>query len=68
MKAFHVTQADLHAHLEARMQQRGVTLEGIRQTMAEGWEAADAKPGTQGKVMLFPYGQNGRGKSIRKKR
>jgi hypothetical protein len=56
VKPFHVTQADLHAHLEARMHQRGVTLEEIRQTMAEGWEAADAKPGTQGKVMLFPYG------------
>jgi hypothetical protein len=50
MKTFHVTKADLHAHLEARMHQRGVTLEEIRQTMAEGWQAIDAKPGTYGKV------------------
>jgi len=55
MKAFRVTQADLHAHLEARMRQRGVTWEEIERTMAEGWEAADAKPGTQGKVMVFQY-------------
>ncbi len=56
MKAFRVTEADLHAHLEARMRQRGVTLEEIRQTMAEGWQATDAKSGTHGKVMAFSYG------------
>jgi hypothetical protein len=55
MKTFHVTKADLHAHLEARMHQRGVTLDEIRQTMAEGWQAIDAKPGTYGKVMVFSY-------------
>ena len=52
MKEIHVAQADLHAHLEARMYQRGVTLEEIKQTMAEGWEATDAKPGTQGRVRV----------------
>lgn len=55
MKEFHVTQTDLHAHLKARMRQRGVTLEEIKQTMAEGWEATDAKAGTQGRVMAFSY-------------
>jgi len=55
MKAFHVTEADLHTHLEARMHQRGVTLEEIRQTMAQGWQAADVKSGTYGKVMVFSY-------------
>jgi hypothetical protein len=37
------------------MRQRGVSLEEIKQAMAAGWEAADAKPGTSGKVMVFPY-------------
>ena len=56
MKPFHVTQADLHAHLQARMRQRGVTLEEIERTMTEGWGATDAKAGTEGKVMVFQYG------------
>jgi hypothetical protein len=37
------------------MHQRGVTLDEIRQTMTEGWQAIDAKPGTYGKVMVFSY-------------
>jgi hypothetical protein len=38
------------------MRQRGIgiTLEEIEQTLNDGWEAADAKPGTFGKVMVFP--------------
>jgi hypothetical protein len=38
------------------MRQRGIgiTLEEIEQTLNNGWEAADAKPGTFGKVMVFP--------------
>jgi len=54
-KGFRITRADLHAHLQARMHQRGVTLEEIEQTLNEGREANDAKPGTLGKVMVFPY-------------
>jgi len=49
-----VTEADLHPHLRARMHQRGITREEIEQTLNEGWEATDAKPGTLGKVMVFP--------------
>jgi hypothetical protein len=52
---FRIAQADLHAHLRARMHQRGVTREEIERALNEGWEAADAKPGTPGKVMVFPY-------------
>ncbi len=37
------------------MEQRGVTLEEIERTLNEGWDATDAKPGTFGKVMVFPY-------------
>jgi len=51
----HVTEADLHPHLRARMHQRGITREEIERTLNEGWEASDAKPGTLGKVFVFPY-------------
>jgi len=50
-----IAEKDLHTHLKARMAQRGVTREEIEQTLNEGWEAADAHPGTQGKVMVLPY-------------
>jgi len=45
----------LHPHIESRMQQRGVTFEEIKQVMVEGWEAAESKPGTYGKIMVFEY-------------
>ncbi|MGQ9600071.1 MAG: DUF4258 domain-containing protein [Anaerolineae bacterium] len=50
-----VIEADLHPHLRARMLQRGISREEIEQTLNEGWDAADAKAGTLGKVMVFPY-------------
>lgn len=37
------------------MLQRGVTREEIERTLNDGWEALDAKPGTGGKVFVFPY-------------
>ena len=46
---------DYHPHLLARMEQRGVTAEEIERTLREGWMALDAKPGTQGKVLVFEY-------------
>lgn len=49
-----VEEADLHPHLIARMKQRGVSREEIERALNEGCEAADAKPGTWGKVMVFP--------------
>ncbi|MFA0784769.1 DUF4258 domain-containing protein [Fervidibacter sacchari] len=54
-RKFRVTEKDIHPHLRARMEQRGVTLEEIERTLNEGWDATDAKPGTFGKVMVFPY-------------
>jgi len=50
-----VLEADLHPHLKARMLQRGVTKEEIERALNNGWEALDAKLGTQGKVFVFPY-------------
>jgi hypothetical protein len=46
---------DLHPHLRARMEQRGVTQAEIELAMDDGWEAKDAKQGMLGKVMVFEY-------------
>jgi len=54
-RRWHITQADLHPHLQARMEQRGITLEEIEHTLNAGWAAPDAKPGTMGKVFVFDY-------------
>jgi len=50
-----VTQADLHPHLQARIEQRGISIEEIERTLNVGWEALDAKPGTRGRVFVFDY-------------
>lgn len=54
-KRVSVTSEDLHPHLKARMDQRGVKRRESERTLNEGWEAEDAKEGTFGKVMVFPY-------------
>jgi hypothetical protein len=54
-REWQITQADLHPHLRARMDQRGLTLEEIEHTLNSGWAASDAKRGTQGKVFVFEY-------------
>jgi hypothetical protein len=50
-----VTQSDLHSHLLARMEQRGVSRDEIERTLGVGRSASDAKPGTRGKVFVFDY-------------
>ena len=50
-----VLEADLHPHLKARMQQRGITRQEIEHVLNEGWKAGDAKTGTLGKVLVFAY-------------
>ncbi len=50
-----VTEADLHPHLMARMHQRGITRQEVERVLNEGWEATDARPGTSGRVLVFPY-------------
>lgn len=50
-----VANRDLHPHLKARMAQRGVTAEEIERAVNEGRPAKDAKSGTVGKVLIFPY-------------
>ena len=49
------------------MSQRGITQEEIERTLNEGWEATDAKPGTLGKVMVFPYGAEWEGQFYEEK-
>lgn len=50
-----IHESDLHPHLIARMEQRGVLRREIEKTLNEGWKAEDAKPGTLGKVLVFQY-------------
>ena len=50
-----ISDADIHNHLKARMVQRGITRDEIETTLNEGWNAKDTKPGTIGKVFVFPY-------------
>jgi len=37
------------------MMQRGITIDEIETALNEGWEAIDAKEGTEGKVFVFPF-------------
>ncbi len=56
-----ISGSDLHPHLQARMVQRGVTLDEIQQTLDRGWRADDAREGTRGKVFVFSYRKNWEG-------
>ena len=58
---------DLHTHLKARMEQRGITRAEIERTLNEGWKAKDAKPGTIGKVFIFPYNRTWQGDLFQEK-
>jgi hypothetical protein len=62
-----ITEEDLHVHLKARMSQRGVTKEEIERTLSEGWEATDARSGTLGKIMIFPYQKEWEGRFYEEK-
>jgi hypothetical protein len=55
MKKNVIKESDMHHHLLARMQQRGITREEIERTLNEGWKADDSKEGTTGRVYVFPY-------------
>ena len=62
-----VSEADLHPHLLARMRQRGVSAEEMGRTLRDGWPATDAKPGTLGRSLVFPYEAEWEGESYREK-
>ena len=64
---YNITDSDIHPHLSARMQQRGVTKEEIETVINEGWEADDTKPGVFGKVLVFPYNRDWEGSRFEEK-
>ena len=49
------------------MLQRGVSKEEIATTLSQGWEASDCKPGTLGRVFVFPYHGTWEGKPFEEK-
>jgi hypothetical protein len=51
-----ISDADLHEHFMGRMLQRGVSIQEIQQALNDGWPAADAKPGTLGRTLVFTFG------------
>jgi hypothetical protein len=64
---FKITDTNIHPHLQARMRQRGVTREEIERTINDGWQATDAKQGTLGKVLVFPYEKEWEGRFFAEK-
>jgi hypothetical protein len=49
------------------MEQRGISTDEIERTLEAGWEATDAKPGTQGKVRVFDFRQEWQGRFYEEK-
>lgn len=50
-----INDSNFHEHIVRRMEQRGITKEEIKITLARGWNAGDATEGTKGKVYVFEY-------------
>ncbi len=67
MSPLRITESDLHPHLKARLEQR-VSLEELQQVLEGGWQATDARPGTDGKVFVFLYNREWEGSYYREKK
>jgi hypothetical protein len=65
---FVLTDDHFHSHVRRRMEQRGVTEEEVRETLDVGWAATDAKPGTEGRTLVFSYERDVGGNALRRKR
>ena len=63
-----ITESDLHAHLQARMAQRGVTFEEMQQALKRGWQATDCRPGALGKVLSLPTEPSGKDDFTRRRK
>jgi hypothetical protein len=50
-----LTDENFHSHLRRRMEQRGITEDEVQETVQRGWKSGDAKPGTQGRTLVFPH-------------
>jgi hypothetical protein len=64
---FSIDEKDVHAHLKARMSDRGITIEEINTALKRGWPADDAKSGTYGKVWVFSYEKEWLGRKFAEK-
>lgn len=62
-----IKESDIHAHIKARMLQRGISIEEIETTLNSGWDADDAVEGTIGKVFILPYNAEWEGKFFEEK-
>jgi len=50
-----LNESDYHSHIIARMSQRGINKEEVEETLNNGWQADDVKPGIYGKTFVIPY-------------
>lgn len=55
MKIPSIREEHFHSHIRRRMEQRGITQTEVRKTLREGWNASDAKSGTEGRTLVFTY-------------
>jgi hypothetical protein len=62
-----LSDSDIHPHLRIRMRQRGITKEEIEEALSRGKQAEDAKIGTYGKALVFPYNRYWEGKFYEEK-
>ena len=62
-----IKDTDIHPHLKARMQQRGISIEEIQATINNGTDADDAKKGTSGKVYVYFFNEYWEGKYFEEK-
>jgi hypothetical protein len=62
-----IKESDLHAHLRARMVQRGISIIEIEEALNSGWDADDAIEGSTGKVAVFTYNAEWEGKFFEEK-
>ncbi len=67
MSPLRITESDLHPHLKARLEQR-VSLEELQQVLEGGWQATDARSGTDGKVYVFLYNREWEGSYYHEKK
>ncbi len=64
---FEIKESDIHPHIQARMQERGISIKEIEETLNRGWDADDAQGGTFGKTFIFTYNSEWEGKIFEQK-
>ena len=67
-KRIQIAERDVHPHLKARMDQRGVTQGEIEITLNDGWGATDAKSLHWEELWCFPTTPSGKGGSMRRRK